>query len=175
MFGSRDVTGEFIFFEKRETIIKGFIYGAAVVFTTIDFLPYIEVQNISFWLENCDVSVASIAFSKTPTPLTYNIGASSKTTTAYGTNIASECADHVIYTYVVKKKNGLIFENTLNPAWLIHNIDALTFTISPTSITETGEYQIEINATYNDIGISGTVYPVSAKTSFVATITNIIC
>ena len=109
-------------------------------FTLTSGRPYIQSKYISFWLENCDVSVASIAFSKTPTPLTYNIGASSKTTTAYGTNIASECADHVIYTYLVKKKNGLFFENTLNHAWLIHNIDALTFTISTTSITEMGEY-----------------------------------
>ena len=93
--GSNEIVGLSV------TISKGFIYGAAVKFTPNSGKPYIQSKNISFWLENCDVSVASIAFSKTIAETNYNIGESSKTTTAYETNIASECADHVIYTYVV--------------------------------------------------------------------------
>ena len=137
---------------KSVTISKGFIYGAAVVFTTIGGLPYIEIQNISFWLENCDVSVASLLFSKTPAPLTYTIGGSSKTTTSYGANIATECADHVIYSFKVQKKDGIGFINTLTPAWLIHNTDALTFTIANASIAEMTDYLIIITADYENIG-----------------------
>ena len=149
-----DVSGSKV---KSVTISKGFIYGAAVVFTTIGGLPYIEIQNISFWLENCDVSVASLSFSKIPAPLTYTIGGSSKTTTSYGTNIAAECADHVIYTFIFQKQDGLSFINTLTPAWLVHNTDALTFTIANTSIAQMGDYKIIITADYENIGNLGTV------------------
>lgn len=63
-FGSMNVTGDVSGSKvKSVTISKGFIYGAAVRFTLTSGKPYIQSKNISFWLENCDVSVASIAFS----------------------------------------------------------------------------------------------------------------
>ncbi len=46
------------------TISQGFIYGAAVVFTESFGKPYIEIDKISFWIENCDVSVLSLGFLK---------------------------------------------------------------------------------------------------------------
>ncbi len=43
-FGSMNVTGDVSGSKvKSVTISKGFIYGAAVVFTTIGDLPYIEI------------------------------------------------------------------------------------------------------------------------------------
>jgi hypothetical protein len=46
-------------------ISQGFIYGAAVVFNQSVGKPYIEIDKISFWIENCDVSVSSLAFENT--------------------------------------------------------------------------------------------------------------
>ena len=86
------------------TISQGFIYGAAVVFTESFGKPYIEINKISFWIENCDVSVSSLAFKNTIPAYTYILGKNSITTSAYGTNIVPECADHVTYDYTVSKK-----------------------------------------------------------------------
>ena len=104
--------------------------------------PYIEIDKISFWIENCDVSVSSLAFKNTIPAYTYILGKNSITTSAYGTDIVPECADHVTYDYTVRKKS--IDQNVYtllnyNP-WLTHKKNEKTFTIYSTIPTDVGDY-----------------------------------